>query len=207
MKLGLQIVGSILLTANLVTAGSTKFVSTWSNPAGGSIAQAGKRVAAFLLNPDETMRQGPEETLATEMRRRGVDCLAGYTVLPGVLAKDLEKAKAFIKKSGITGAILMRVVGKEEQTSYTPGTAWYAAPYYPTFWGYWNYGWSAVYTPGYLTTDTVVSVETLVYSVEQDALLWAGRSETTNPKDIRKFVKDLVDAAGKQMRKAGLVRK
>ena len=71
----------------------------------------------------------------------------------------------------------------------------------------WNHGWSTVYTPGYLTTDTVVSVETLVYSVEQDTLLWAGRSETTNPKDIRKFVKDLVDTAGKEMRKAGLVRK
>jgi len=207
MRLGLQIVGLILLTSNLVMAGSTKFVSKWSNPAGGSIAQAGKKVAAFVLNPDETMRQGPEETLATEMRQRGVDCLAGYTVLPGVLAKDIEKAKAFVKKSGITGAILMRVVGNEERTSYVPGTAWYAAPYYPTFWGYWNYGWSTVYTPGYLTTDTVVSVETLVYSVEQDTLLWAGRSETTNPKDIRKFVKDLVDAAGKQMRKAGLVRK
>jgi hypothetical protein len=163
-------------------------------------------VAAFVLSPDETMRQGPEETLATEMRSRGIDCLAGYTVLPGELAKDLEKAKAFVKKSGITGAILMRVVGKEEQTSYTPG-AWYSASYYPSFWGYWSYGWSAVYSPGYLTTDTIVSVETLVYSVERDSLLWAGRSETTNPKDIRKFVKDLVNEAGKEMRKAGLVRK
>jgi hypothetical protein len=207
MRFGLQIVGVILLVSNLATAGSTKFVSTWTNPAGAPIGQAGKRVAAFLLNPDETMRQGPEETLATEMRRRGIDCLAGYTVLPAELAKDLEKAKAFVKKSGITGAILMRVVGNEDRTSYTPGTMWYAAPYYPSFWGYWSYGWSAVYSPGYLTTDTIVSVETLVYSVEQDTLLWAGKSETTNPKEVRKFVKDLVEAAGKEMRKAGLVRK
>jgi len=207
MRFGLQIVAVILLVSNLAAAGSTKFVSTWTNPAGAPIGQAGKRVAAFLLSPDEIMRQGPEETLATEMRRRGIDCLAGYTVLPAELAKDLEKAKAFVKKSGITGAILMRVVGKEEQTTYTPGTMWYAAPYYPSFWGYWSYGWSAVYSPGYLTTDTIVSVETLVYSVEQDTLLWAGKSETTNPKEVRKFVKDLVEAAGKEMRKAGLVRK
>ena len=120
MKLGLRIICTILLTSILATAASTKFVSTWSNPTAGSLGQAGKRVAAFVLSSDETMRQGPAETLATEMRRRGIDCLAGYTVLPGELAKDLEKAKAFVKKSGITGAILMRVVGKEEQTRYTP---------------------------------------------------------------------------------------
>jgi len=203
----LRIACTILIASNLATAKSTKFVSTWSNPTGAQIGDARNKVAAFVLSSDETMRQGPEETLATEMRRRGVDCLAGYTVLPGELAKDLEKAKAFIKKSGITGAILMRVVGKEEQTSYTPGTMWYAAPYYPSFWGYWSYGWSAVYSPGYLSTDTIVSVETLVYSVERDTLLWAGKSETTNPKEIRKFVKDLVDAAGKEMRKAGLIAK
>jgi hypothetical protein len=207
MKLGLRIICTILLTSILASAASTKFVSTWSNPTAGSLGQAGKRVAAFVLSSDETMRQGPEETLATEMRRRGIDCLAGYTVLPGELAKDLEKAKAFVKKSGVTGAILMRVVGKEEQTRYTPATVWYSAPHYSSFWGYWDYGWSAVYTPGYLTSETILSVETMVYSVEKDMLLWAGKSETTNPKDVRKFVKDLVDAAGKEMRKAGLVRK
>jgi hypothetical protein len=207
MKLGLRIACTILLISNLATAAATKFVSTWRNPVGGPIGQAGKRVAAFVLSPDETMRQGPEETLAAELRRRGIDCLAGYTVLPGELAKDLEKAKAFVKKAGITGAILMRVVGQEEQTRYTPDTVWYSAPYYSSFWGYWNYGWSAVYTPGYLTSETIVSVETMVYSVEKDMLLWAGKSETTNPKDVRRFVKDLVDAAGKEMRKAGLVQK
>jgi hypothetical protein len=206
MKLGLRIICTILLTSILASAASTRFVSTWRNPVGGSLGQAGKRVATFVLSPDETMRQGPEETLAAELRGRGIDCLAGYTILPGELAKDLEKAKAFVKKAGITGAILMRVVGKEEQTHYIPDTVRYSAPSYSSFWGYWNYGWSAVYTPGYLTSETIVSVETMVYSVEKDMLLWAGKSETTNPKDVRKFVKDLVDAAGKEMRKAGLVR-
>jgi hypothetical protein len=206
MKLALRIFGALLVTSIFAAAASTKFISTWRNPVGGSFSQAGKKVAVFVLSPDITLRQGPEETLAAEMRKRGVDCLAGYTVLPGELAKDMEKAKAFVKKSGITGAILMRVIGKENKTYYTPDTMWYAGPYYPTFWGYWNYGWTTVYTSGYLTTDTVVSIETLVYSVEQDTLLWAGRSETTNPKDVRKVVKDLVAAAGKEMRKAGLVR-
>jgi hypothetical protein len=61
------------------------------------------------------------------------------------------------------------------------------------------------YDPGYLRTDTVVMVETLVYSVSQDKLLWAGQSKTTNPSNIQDFIKDLSDAAAKEMRKAGFV--
>lgn len=204
MRSAMRIIGFIMLSSGIATAASTKFVSTWRNPTGGSIAEARKKVATFVLSADETMRLGPEESLADELRARGTEALAGYTVLPAELAKDTEKAKAFIKKAGITGAVMVRVVGKEQQTYYTGGT-WYAAPYYPTFWGYWNYGWGAVYDPGYLTTDTIVSVEVLLYSVERDTLIWAGRSETTNPKELRKFVKDIVNATAKRLRKEGLI--
>ncbi len=205
MRLCLRILGAAVLTGAMAMAASTRFVSTWMNPTGGAIDVSGK-VAAFVMSPDQTMRLGPEETLAGELRRRGLDCIAGYTVLPGELAKDVDKAKEFLKRAGITGAVLMRVVGQEEQTRYTPGTL-YTTSYYSSFWSYWGYGWSAVYAPGHLKTDKIVSIETLVYSIERDKLLWAGKSETTNPKDVRKFVEQLVNAAGKEMRRAGLLKK
>lgn len=200
----------ILATVLMLTpplAASTKFVSTWINPVGGLIDFSGQKVAAFVMTRTPELRLGPEETLAAEMRRRGVNCVAGYTVLPVELAKDREKAAEFLRKVGITAAVLVRVVGDEKRTTYTPPTVWYTSGYYPTFWGYWNYAWTAVYQPGYLQTDKVWSIETLVYSIERDKLLWAGRSETTNPKNIRKFVKDVVQEAGEEMRKAGLVKK
>ncbi len=207
MKLCLQISFAVLLTLTLATAGSTKYVSIYLSPAAGPGSLAGKRVAAFVVIPEQSMREGREETLASELRQRGLDCMAGYTVLPGEFVRDREKAKEFLKKANISGAVLIRLLGDEEKTSYSAGTVWYTQPYYPTFWGYWNYGWAAVYVPGYKWTDRVITLETLIYSIDKDELLWAGRSESTNPKDIRKFVKDLVDAAGKEMRKAGLVQK
>lgn len=207
MNSSLRIVSAILLFTTLLTGASTKFVSTWKNPAVGLVDVSGKKVAAFVVTSDESMRLGPEETLATEMRQRGIDCVAGYTVLPGELAKDQEKAKEFLARAGITAAVMMRVVRHEKETLYSPATASYSAGYYPSFWGYWNYGWSVVYTPGYQTSDTFLSIETLVYSIDRDELMWAGMSETINPKDVRKFVKELVSAAGKEMRKAGIVRK
>jgi hypothetical protein len=194
-----------LLMSILLFAG-TKYASIYQNPRAGMIDFSGKKVAAFVIIPDEVFREGREETLAEELRSRGIDCVAGYTVLPGPLVKDRAKAKEFLNKAKISGAVLMRLVGDEERVTASAG-AWYSQAYYPSFWGYWGYTWSAVYVPGYTWTDRVITLETAIYSIEKDQLLWAGRSESSNPKDIKKFVKDLCNAAGKELRKAGLVQK
>ncbi len=203
----LGLLGAGVFTVTLTVAASTRFLSTWKNPLAGPVAKSGEKVAAFVITADESMRLGPEESLAEVMRTRGVSCVAGYTVLPGELARDKEKAKEFLAKAGITGAIVMRVLGEQERQQISlAGPAWCSGPNYPGFWNYWEYSWQVVYSPGYLSSDKVFSVETLVYSITQDQLIWGGISETTNPKEIRKFIKDLVDAAGKEMRKAGLVK-
>jgi hypothetical protein len=56
-----------------------------------------------------------------------------------------------------------------------------------------------------MQTDQIVSVESLVYSVSQGKLLWAGQSETTNPEDLESFVNELVSAVGSELRKKGLI--
>ena len=49
-------------------------------------------------------------------------------------------------------------------------------------------------------------VETTIYSVPRNALLWAGVSETKNPEQLGKFVEDLVGATVKEFQKVGLAR-
>ena len=206
MKLGLQMAGAFLLTVTLATAASITFVSTWKNPEAEPIDATAVKMATFVVSADDTMRWGPEETLAAELRRRGMDAVAGYTVLPGELAKDQDKAKEFLKNAGITGAVMMRVLGYEKETSrQAVTTSMYTTSYYSSFWGYWGQSWTAVYEFGTQTSPRRVAIETLIYSVERDELIWAGESESRDPKDVRSFAKQLVDAIGEEMRKAGLV--
>ncbi len=207
MKRILQLICVLLLITVLGYAGSTKYKSVFANPVARAVDFSKVKMASFVMIPDEGIRQGREETLAEELRRRGIDCMAGYLVLPSKLLSDRAKSIEHLKQRGIDAVILMRLVGDEERLTYQPGMTWYAMPYYPTFTGYWNYGWAAVYDPGYVWKDRVVTLETLLYSISNDELIWAGRSETENPKDIKKFVKDLIDATGKELRKAALVKK
>ena len=192
------------LSFTLAACGATRFVSTWTDPAAGPVDWRGQKVAAFVIHHLNSVRKGAEETLARELTRRGAQGIAGHTIVPNELVRDQEKAKEFLTKAGVIGAVVMKVTGSDTEVHSSPGT-WYAAPYYGSFYGYWGYGWTAVHQPGYLTTDTIVSVETLVYSVEQNKLLWAGLSKTTNPNDVPKFIAELVNEAGKEIRKTGLV--
>ncbi|HQF88526.1 MAG TPA: hypothetical protein PLN26_14980 [Acidobacteriota bacterium] len=63
--------------AVLTLAGSVSYVSTWKNPIADPLDRTGKKVATFVISADESMRLGPEETLAAELCGRGVDCVAG----------------------------------------------------------------------------------------------------------------------------------
>jgi hypothetical protein len=163
------------------------------------------------MSPNEATRRGAEAALAAELRKRGNDAVAAYSVIPENVVGDEEKARPYIEKSGADYAVVMRVTGQEKELRgsgpmYTGPT--YMSPYYGGFYGgYWGWGWGLAYSPGYLTTDTVVSVETTIYDLKTNKLLWAGMSETMNPSKADKFIKELVDEAAREMRKQGLIQK
>jgi hypothetical protein len=168
----------------------------------------GKKVIALVISADESVRYGAEDVLAQQLTARGAVGVSAYSVVPKELLKDKDQAKAFIEKTGAVGVVSMRVVGKDEQINSTPGGFYWGAPYYSSFWaggGYYGYAWGGVYSPSYVRTDTIVSVETLVYSLEQDKLVWAGRSDTTNPSKVASFIKDLAKKVAGDMKKQGLI--
>jgi uncharacterized lipoprotein YmbA len=61
-----------------------------------------------------------------------------------------------------------------------------------------------VATPG-LAACATTSVETLVYSLSQNKLIWATQSKTTNPANVDSFVREIVGETAKQMKKAGVI--
>ena len=77
-------------------------------------------------------------------------------------------------------------------------------PYYTSLWGYYGYGWGNVYVFGSARQQTTVSVETTIYSVPRNVLLWAGVSQTRDPKQLANFIKDLANESVKELHKVGL---
>ena len=153
----------LVLTAAVAAAAcaSTSFNSTWRNPAAEPGNFQGQKVAALVMSTDQSVRFGAEDALARELTARGAVGIPAYSLIPKELNQDKEKAKEFLEKANVVGVVVMRVVGKDQQVTQTAGGMYWGGPAYATFWGggYYGYGWGGVYSPGYITTDTIVSVE------------------------------------------------
>lgn len=187
----------------LIACTTTTFTSTWRAPQVQGVSPAGKTIAAVFISRDEARRRAGEDALAADLRARGATVITSYSLLPNAHPQDSEAARMALKQAGATAAVMMRVVGHDKEISYTPG---YVAPVpYRGFGPYWGYGWGAVYDPGYLRTDTIISLETLVYSLQYDKLLWASTSRTTNPSNIDALVREVADATAKEMVKQGFL--
>jgi hypothetical protein len=50
-----------------------------------------------------------------------------------------------------------------------------------------------------------VTIETLIYSLNKDQLLWAGTSRTSNPEGLQALVYEVADAVASQLVKQGLI--
>jgi hypothetical protein len=199
-------VSSVVMIVALTTVLSAKidFTSTWKWMDASTVSFAGKKVAALVISQDDSLRVAGEEALVRELTARGLQGVATYRIAPKEELQKPERAKVWFEKANVEGVVAVRPVSADKVSTYTPGT--WINPYYSTFWGYYGYGWGSVYIPGRTDRETVVVVESTIYSVPRNQLVWAGVSETRNPKDLRQFVEELVKEAVSELQKQGLAK-
>jgi hypothetical protein len=206
MSRALTLTAAATLSFSAAVLAGPKFVSTWKAPEAAGTSFAGRKVAALIISDDQNLRVSGEEALVRELAGVGVpQGIASYRIVPREELRDADKARKWYEKAGAEGVVAMRLVKADKRTTWEPST--WSTPYYSTLWGYYGYGWGAVYDPGVTRTDTVAVVETLVFSVPQNKLLWAGVTESTNPKDAARVIKDIVTGTVKEMTKQGLIRR
>ncbi len=194
-------------TLMLTACASTTFISTWKAPDAQGVDPAGKKVAAVYMTTNESSRRAAEDVLARKLTEHGAQGVPSYTLVDTSVVSDVERTKKQLSEAGVDGVVTMRVLGEKERTRVTyTGAPWGYAPYYRHFSSYWGFGWGAPYSPSEVTTTTELSIETLVYSLTRDELLWAGTSRTTDPGKIARLVDEIADSAAKEMTRQGVLK-
>lgn len=215
MRLGKPSISAVLLAAvcatapPLVSGADQKFTSTWKAPGIGPFNFAGKKVAALVITADQPLQVSAEEALKREISARGPVGVAAYTLVPREALTDKDQARTWFERAGVDGVVAMRVVNVDKETTYS-AVVW-SSGQYGNFWDYYGRSWGSVYgvgTPiGGARENTTVAVETLLFDVRQNTLLWAGITETTNPESVGSYMKGLANALVKELTKEGLVKK
>src|SRR5215831_20604915 len=154
---------AVALLALTGCVGGTKFVNTWKEPDAAPLSvKQGDLVIAMVMSKEETQRRSGEDFLSEELRQRGLRPIPSFTLIPTDQVGDREKAAAAIQDSGAVALVAMRPIAVNKQQTFVPPSYTGPGPY--GGWGpYYGYGWGAAYSPGYVVTDTIVRVETLVF--------------------------------------------
>jgi hypothetical protein len=197
-----KMLGNLALTLALglaagCAAGSTHLQSVWVAPNLKGPVHFNK-VLVLAIAKDPSLRQEVEGHIAVLLKR--ANGVPAYMAIPESAYGEPGKLKSILTENGYDGVITVRLVSTTMDTTWVPA-------YYTGFYGYYNWAYPTVMTPGYLQTDTKIRLETKIYSLKDEALYWAGLSDTFNVTDSQQIVSDLAQAIIKDLQERGLVEK
>ncbi len=190
-------VGLVLMSALLLSSCATaQLLTTWQAP--GVTGVRFTRVLVVAMVKNESRRRAVEDRMVADIQRLGVFATPSYLVSPGADPRDVDVVRAAVLQGGFDGAVTWRTIAVSDVTHSVPTGL--------GFWGYFGYGWTAEFDPGYLQTDRTVRVETMVYSVtsKNDRLIWSGISESVDPNSLDGLVDGVADATVASMRTGGM---
>jgi hypothetical protein len=185
----------------LAACATTSLQSTWKNPAAAPLSLKGKKVVALVVVDEEALRYAAEDEAAREITAHGGVGVPAYELLRQAEIRDKETARTNFEKEGIEAVVVVRPVAKEKALA----GSFSGVPYAGSFWGPGFWGGGPGWGSGYLRTDLILVVETLVYSLQQSQLVWASQSQTLNPTQVGGFVRELGKTLGTEMEKQGLL--
>jgi hypothetical protein len=185
---------TLLLLAGCAT-NATQLTSVWRDPAVATYDY--KQIVTVCMCKDEGFRREVEDELAQYIK----NAVPSYKALSESEVRDPDAARARLQAEQFDAAVIMRLVAVDKEEQYVPGQTYaVAGPYGPAY-GYWGYGWTTAYSPGYVITDKIVSVQTNVYSLKDGKLVWVSRSKSTNPETIKQLVGEIVEVTAMEMDK------
>jgi len=182
---------------------TTTFLSTWKAPDAQPVDPSGKSVAALVISSNKTQQRDAEVYLSNDLTTRGAHGVPAHQLI-GYGHPDVNYAVAKFKEAGVAGVVVMRVVGHDQTVIVDPGG--FSGEAYTSFGSYYQSAGVAVsYSSGSVQTETLVTVETAVYSLTQNKLLWAGTSQSHNPHGMQSLIIEVADAVSSQLSKQGLI--
>lgn len=196
-----------LSTLFLEGCGSTKVKGVWkkSDFKGGPF----KNILVIGLTKDENNKCIWEDIMARQLRQLGVNASTSATCFPGDTEITKEEVLAYVREHGMDGVLVSRLVDVVQEKAYYPPRGGHTGIYYGrSNYGYYNsFGtyYDEVYRPGHTATFTTVILETNLYDVSTEQLVWTMSSGTLDPESVDKLAESVSAEVVKAMQKDNLI--
>lgn len=171
------------------------------------------KVLVLGVFKDDLQRRSFEANFVKEVNAEHKQAVAGHTIMPAADDYDSkEDILAAVKKTAADAVLITSYNGTIEKqrevaprVEYVPSMGMGYGRYGYGYGGYYGSRYEAVYRPGYTVTDTIVQLETRVFSVADEKLVWAGKTKSVNASSSEDIVKQLVKLVVEDMKESGLI--
>lgn len=151
-----------------------------------------KNILMIAAVKNVTYRRSIEQEFVRQLKARGVNAVAAFTVFPGDETIDKATVVAKIQELGSDAVLVSKFVEQKTVTSYVPSAPSGHPGYYGSMYGYYSY----TPAPGYTVTDEYAVLVTNLYDAKTERLVWTAMSETylgsINEKLIPSFVETIL---------------
>lgn len=199
-----QFLIAIFYTFGLLTGCSTTQIkSTWKEP---SYLSGPQRVMVIAVSKEPIYRRIIEDEFVLQFKLRGVEAYQSYTALSDKHQDDQVAIENIVKQTGVDSVLVTRVVGKRSVRVYYPSTVSFRPRHYQKWPDYYREGYELINTPGYTTKFEYVLMETNLYDVKSDNLVWAVTTETGVHNLNQTLIKPYIGSIMNIMVESGLIR-
>ena len=185
---------------------TTKLVTSWSDPNFNELPIQKVLIVGVIKN--DLNRRAYESHFAEQLEKEGIAGIAAHLVISDSSGAYAEgKIRSAVQKVGADAAIIARLAGVDKKERYVPPTYEYEPVfgYGSGFYGYYGMSHRYVSMPGYTTIDTIVKLETIVFSTRSENMIWAGATRSFNPTSATSVIKENAQIIIKDMKDSGLL--
>lgn len=170
------------------------------------------------VGKDQDQRMAFENAFAEAIVNEGGDARPSWTMLPESTLLSEARIHSAIGSGSFDGVLITRLLSVDTSTTYTPprrynrprttfyqaGPAWGMG--FGGFYGFYGTTFTQVHKPGYFETSKTFRLETNLYSVATNDLVWTAQSETIDPKSLPDLLGSMTAAVAKRLESEGLIR-
>ena len=193
------IFGTLVLTTFLLTGCSqTKVTSVWVDQEyeGDGIDD----VFVVGVTKDGGLRRIFEDEFVTLFKQSGVKAISSYRLLPDEDLRDEKKLDSKVIESGSDTILMTRILDIRKDTQYIPPDYVYTGGWH----GYYNRAYMV--SPGHTVEYETAVLETNLYDLKTDKLIWSARSDAPTDGKMGKHIKDFAQSIIKQLADAKLIK-
>ncbi len=198
-KIGVLVVVLFVLAG----CGATKLVKRWDDEAytGGPL----KKILVLGVFDHEVTRAYFENEFVAGMKDK--EAIASFTVMPNLQDMESQEAVvAMVKEVHADAILVVRVVGKSEKDYYVPGRVQWIPNVYASSYNYYSRSYRARYLPAFNQYEEAFTIETRVYALSTEKMVWAGRSIILNPSSAEAGIRSLARNVTRDMRRSGILK-